>query len=303
MGTSLLVTGSIGIDTVRTPFGVSEDCLGGSSIYFSMAASFFGPVRFVGVVGADCPFDLNEVFAGRGVDLAGLEIRQNSKTFRWAGTYAQNMDDRTTDNMELNVLGEAPPAVPDAFADSKFVFLANTMPKLQHELLAQIREPAFVAADTMNCWIDDHLDDLKSLLKKIDCLVINEDEARQLASEHNLIKAAQIILDMGLSVVVIKKGESGSFVCSTDGDQFLLPAYPATEVRDPTGAGDSFAGGFMGHLAQTSKTDFATLKKAIAYGTVTASFTIADFSLQGLTATTKTDIDRRLENLRKVTSF
>jgi len=268
-----------------------------------MAASFFGPVRFVGVVGADCPFDLSEVFAGRGVDLAGLEIRRNSKTFRWAGTYAQNMDDRTTDNMELNVLAEAPPAVPEAFADSKFVFLANTMPKLQHELLAQIREPAFVAADTMGCWIDDHLDDLKSLLKKIDCLVINEDEARQLADEHNLIKAGQIILDMGLSIVVIKKGESGSFVCSTDGDQFLLPAYPATKVKDPTGAGDSFAGGFMGHLAQTAQTDFATLKKAIAYGTVTASFTIADFSLQGLTATTKTDIDRRLENLREATSF
>jgi len=303
MGTSLLVTGSIGIDTVRTPFGVSEDCLGGSSIYFSMAASFFGPVRFVGVVGSDCPFDLNEVFAGRGVDLAGLEIRQNSKTFRWAGTYAKNMDDRTTDNMELNVLGEAPPAVPDAFADSKFVFLANTMPKLQHELLAQIREPAFVAADTMNCWIDDYGDDLKSLLKKIDCLVINEDEARQLADEHNLIKAGQIILDMGLSVVVIKKGESGSFVCSAEGEKFLLPAYPADQVKDPTGAGDSFAGGFMGHLAQAGKTDFATLKKAIAYGTVTASFTIADFSLQGLTATTKTDIDRRLENLRNVTSF
>ncbi|MBL7154415.1 MAG: bifunctional hydroxymethylpyrimidine kinase/phosphomethylpyrimidine kinase [Phycisphaerae bacterium] len=303
MGESLLVTGSIGIDTVRTPFGVSEDCLGGSSVYFSMAASFFGPVRFVGVVGADCPFDLSEVFAGRDVDLAGLEIRQNSKTFRWAGTYAQNMDDRTTDNMELNVLAEAPPPVPDAFTDSEFVFLANTMPKLQHELLAQIRRPAFVAADTMSCWIQDHLDDLKSLLKKIDCLIINEDEARELAGEHNLIKAAGIILDMGLSVVVIKKGESGSLMCSADGEQFLLPAYPAAEVKDPTGAGDSFAGGFMGHLAQTGKTDFETLKTAIAYGTVTASFTIADFSLQGLTATTKTEIDRRLEDLRKLTSF
>jgi len=266
-----------------------------------MAASFFGPVRFVGVVGADCPFDLNEVFAGRGVDLAGLEIRPQSKTFRWAGTYAQNMDDRTTDSMELNVLGEAPPEVPEAFADSKFVFLANTMPKLQHELLTQIKEPAFVAADTMNCWIDDHFDDLKSLLKDIDCLIINEDEARQLAGEHNLIKAAQIILDMGLSVVVIKKGESGSFVCGDD--QFLLPAYPAAEVKDPTGAGDSFAGGFMGYLAQAGKTDFPTLKKAIAYGTVTASFTIADFSLNGLSATTRTEIDRRLESLRKLTTF
>ncbi len=300
---SLLVTGSIGIDTVRTPYGVSEDCLGGSAVYFAMAASFFGPVRFVGVVGADCPFDLSEVFTGRSVDLAGLEVRARSKTFRWAGTYKQDMDDRTTDYMELNVLAEAPPAVPDAFADSEFVFLANTAPKLQHELLEQIRRPVFVAADTMNCWICNHLNDLKSLLKKIDCLIINEDEARLLANEHNLIKAAQIVLDMGLSVVVIKKGESGSLMCSADGEIFVLPAYPADQVNDPTGAGDSFAGGFMGYLAQTGRTDFETLKTAIAYGTVTASFTIAGFSLQGLNSIDRADIDSRLETLRKVTSF
>jgi len=300
---SLLVTGSIGIDTVRTPYGVSEDCLGGSAVYFSMAASFFGPVRFVGVVGADCPFDLGEVFMGRDVDLAGLEVRARSKTFRWAGTYKQDMDDRTTDYMELNVLAEAPPAVPDAFADSEFVFLANTAPKLQHELLEQIRRPVFVAADTMNCWICNHLDDLKSLLKRIDCLIINEDEARLLAGEHNLIKAAQIVLDMGLNVVVVKKGESGSLMCGADGEKFVLPAYPADQVNDPTGAGDSFAGGFMGYLAQTGRTDFETLKTAIAYGTVTASFTIAGFSLQGLNSIGRADIDSRLEALRKVTSF
>lgn len=300
---SLLVTGSIGIDTVRTPYGVSEDCLGGSAVYFSMAASFFGPVRFVGVVGADCPFDLSEVFMGRDVDLAGLEVRARSKTFRWAGTYKQDMDDRTTDYMELNVLAEAPPAVPDAFADSEFVFLANTAPKLQHELLEQIRRPVFVAADTMNCWICNHLDDLKSLLERIDCLIINEDEARLLANEHNLIKAAQIVLDMGLSVVVVKKGESGSLMCGSDGEIFVLPAYPADQVNDPTGAGDSFAGGFMGYLAQTGRTDFETLKTAIAYGTVTASFTIASFSLQGLNSIGRADIDSRLETLRKVTSF
>ena len=300
---SLLVTGSIGIDTVRTPYGVSEDCLGGSAVYFAMAASFFGPVRFVGVVGADCPFDLSEIFTGRDVDLAGLEVRARSKTFRWAGTYKQDMDDRTTDYMELNVLAEAPPAVPNAFADSKFVFLANTAPKLQHELLDQIRRPVFVAADTMNCWICDYLDDLKSLLKRIDCLIINEDEARLLAGEHNLIKAAQIVLDMGLGIVVVKKGESGSLMCGADGEIFVLPAYPADQVNDPTGAGDSFAGGFMGYLAQTGRTDFETLKTAIAYGTVTASFTIAGFSLQGLNSIGRADIDSRLETLRKVTSF
>ncbi|MCH8120654.1 MAG: bifunctional hydroxymethylpyrimidine kinase/phosphomethylpyrimidine kinase [Planctomycetes bacterium] len=300
---SLLVTGSIGIDTVKTPYGVSENCLGGSSIYFSMAASFFTPVRFIGVIGSDCPFDLVQVFAGRDVDLTGLEIRPQSKTFRWAGTYHENMDSRTTDRLELNVLAEAPPKVPDSFRDSRFVFLANTTPALQHQLLEQIQGPVFVAADTMNCWIEGHLDDLKSLLEKTDCLIINEDEARMLAKEYNLIRAGEKIMDMGPSVVVIKKGESGSIMCSADGEKFILPAYPAAEVKDPTGAGDSFAGGFMGHLAQNGKTDFETLKAAVAYGTVVASFTIADFSLNGLTAISRTDIDSRFETLQKLTKF
>ena len=268
-----------------------------------MAASFFAPVRFVGVVGADCPFDLAKVFADRDVDLTGLEVRKQSKTFRWAGTYHENMDDRTTDSTELNVLAEAPPRVPREFKDSKFVFLANTAPALQHQLLKQIDEPEFVAVDTMNLWIEVNLDDLKALLKKIDCLIINEDEARMLAGQSNLIKAGEIILNMGPSVVILKKGESGSILCSAGGDKFILPAYPAAEVKDPTGAGDSFAGGFMGHLAQSGKTDFATLKAAVAYGTVVASFTIADFSLNGLTAISKTDINSRFETLRKLTKF
>jgi hypothetical protein len=246
---------------------------------------------------------LAEVFEGKDVDLAGLEIRPGSKTFSWAGTYSKNMDERTTDRTDLNVLAEAPPKVPEAFADSKLVFLANTMPSIQGEFLEQIPEPAFVAADTMNLWIGEYRDDLDKLLTKIDCLIINEDEARQLSEEYNLIKASPIILDMGPSVVVIKKGESGSLVCSADGGQFILPAYPATEVKDPTGAGDSFAGGFMGYLAQTGKTDFETIKTAIAYGTVAASFTIADFSIHGLAGVSRSDIDNRLENLRKVTSF
>ncbi|OHB72916.1 MAG: hypothetical protein A2Z25_07205 [Planctomycetes bacterium RBG_16_55_9] len=300
---SLLVTGSIGIDTVKTPFGVSEDCLGGSAIYFSMAASFFSPVRFVGAVGADCPFDLAEVFAGRDIDLRGLEIRPKSKTFRWTGLYHDNMDDRTTEHMELNILAEAPPKVPEAFKDSRFLFLANTAPALQLELLEQVEKPVFVAADTMDCWIHDHLPDLERLLKRISCLIINEDEARLLAAEHNLIRAAQIVLEMGPDLVIIKKGESGSLTCSAAGDKFILPAYPACDVRDPTGAGDSFAGGFMGYLAQKKKSDFETLKAAVAYGTVMASFTINDFSLKGLTKITKHEIDDRLAELRKLVKF
>jgi len=300
---SLLVTGSIGIDTVKTPGGVRENCLGGAAIYFSMAASFFSPVRFVGVIGSDCPFDLAEIFAGRNVDLAGLELRPKSKTFRWTGSYHENMDDRTTECLELNVLAEAPPKVPEEFKDSEFVFLANTAPALQHELLGQVEKPVFVAADTMNCWIQNHMDDLKALLKKIDCLIINEDEARMLANERNLIKSGKKILKMGTGLVVIKKGESGSIMCSSDGDIFILPAFPADDVKDPTGAGDSFAGGFMGYLAQTGRTDFETLKTAVAYGTVVASFTIADFSLDGLTSTDRANIDRRLQELRNITQF
>jgi len=300
---SLLVTGSIGIDTVKTPHGISEQCLGGSSIYFSMAASFFAPVRFVGVVGDDCPFDLAEAFKGRDVDLRGLEVRPGSKTFVWHGSYHDNMNDRTTDYVELNVLQEAPPKVPDAFRDSRFIFLANTSPALQLELLDQMTQPVFVAADTMNLWIEGHLDDLKTLLKRIDCLIINDDEARQLSGRSNLVRAAQDVLAMGMKVVIVKKGESGSLMCSADGQTFLLPAYPAAEVIDPTGAGDSFAGGFLGYVAQQGRADFEALKSALAYGTVAASFTIADFSLNGLIGTNRSEIDARLEELRRFTSF
>jgi len=300
---SLLVTGSIGIDTVKTPFGVSKDCLGGSAVYFSMAASFFSPVRFLGAIGSDCPFDLKKIFKGKKVDLNGLEVRHTSKTFRWAGSYQGAMNEATTDFVELNVLAEEPPQMPDEYKDSKFVFLANTAPILQIQLLDQLNRPKFVAADTMNLWINNNLADLKRLMKKVDCLILNETEARMLANEHNLITAAAKIEKLGPSVVVIKKGESGSIIRQSDGQLFVLPAYPATIVKDPTGAGDSFAGGFMGYLAGQNKTDFATLKKAVAYGTVVASFTIADFSLKGLTKTTRRNIDTRLNELRNRVKF
>ena len=300
---SLLVTGSIGIDSVKTPYGVSKDCLGGSAVYFSMAAGLFSPVRFVGVIGSDCPFDLAEVFAGKDVDLTGLEVRKDSKTFRWAGTYSDNLDDRTTDYVELNVLAEAPPKVPDAFKDSKFLFLANTAPALQHELLGQVDEPVFVAADTMDLWITEHRDDLEALLKKIDCLVINEDEARMLADDHNLARAATKMLYMGPNLVVIKKGASGSMMCNKDGDIFILPAFPTDDVKDPTGAGDCFAGGFMGYLAKSGNTDFETLKAAVAYGTVVSSFSIGDFSLSGLTLTKRSSVNKRFQKLRDMTRF
>jgi bifunctional ADP-heptose synthase (sugar kinase/adenylyltransferase) len=300
---SLLVTGSIGIDSVKTPFGVSENCLGGSAVYFSMAASFFAPVRLIGVIGSDCPFDLTKVFAGRDVDLTGLEVRPMSKTFRWKGSYHNTMSEALTDYVELNVIAETPPPVPAKYKDSKYIFLANTSPALQSQLLEQIDNPAFVAADTMNCWIEGRADDLRALLKKINALIINEDEAKMLAGENNTIKAMGKILDMGPRVLIIKKGASGAIMCNNIGDKFAMPAYPAEEVKDPTGAGDSFAGALMGYLSQVGKTDFATLKKAIAYGTVLASFTIADFSLNGLTSIKKDDIEKRFETLKKLMQF
>ena len=300
---SLLVTGSIGIDTVKTPFGVSENCLGGSAVYFSMAASLFSPVRFIGVVGADCPFNLQKVFDGRGVDFAGLEVRERSKTFRWKGSYHDSMNEAITDNVELNVLAEKPPVVPQEYKDSRYVFLANTAPALQMELLEQVEKPEFVAADTMNCWIENKLEDLLGLLKRIDCLVLNETEARILAGDSNLIVAIRRILDLGPGTVIIKKGESGSIMCNSNGEMFVLLAYPAAEVKDPTGAGDSFAGGFMGYVAKTKKKDFATLKKAIAYGTVMASYTISEFSLDGIKSVRMADIESRFEKLRNLTQF
>ena len=246
---------------------------------------------------------MKKIFKGKKVDLNGLELRHKSKTFRWAGSYQGAMNEATTDAVELNVLAENPPQMPEEYKDSKFVFLANTAPILQIQLLDQLNRPKFVAADTMNLWINNNLADLKKLLKKIDCLILNETEARMLASEHNLITAAAKIEKLGPTVVVIKKGESGSIIRQSDGQLFVLPAYPATIVKDPTGAGDSFAGGFMGYLAGQNKTDFATLKKAVAYGTVVASFTISDFSLKGLTKTTRRNIDSRLNELRNRVKF
>jgi sugar/nucleoside kinase (ribokinase family) len=300
---SLLVTGSVGIDTVQTPYGVNKDCIGGSAVYFSMAAGFFTDVKFVGVTGDDCPFDLAELFQGKNVDLAGLEVRPGSKTFRWHGTYEGDMNDARTDAVQLNVLAEQPPAVPESFQSCEYVFLANTAPALQMKLLEQLENPAFVAADTMNLWIETAGKDLEQLLQRIDLLVLNDGEAKLLTGQHNLVLAAKSILDMGPRFVVIKKGEHGSMLYSVDGDIFLLPAYPASVVIDPTGAGDSFAGGMMGHLSQSGVIDVISLRNAIVYGTVMASFTIGDFSIHGIKAATRQMIDERFDQLHRITQF
>lgn len=290
---SLLVTGSIGIDTLETPAGKRDSVLGGSAIYFAYAASFFTPVRLVGVVGEDFPAEHLKVFAHRDVDTSGLETRKGSKTFRWHGSYVKDLNEAETVEVDLNVLAERAPSIPPRFVDSRFVFLANTHPALQQQMLASIASPKLVVADTMNLWINNERNELLNLLKKIDGLVLNDGEARLLTGQKNLIKAARAVLGYGPKFVVIKKGEHGCLLSTAD-EVFVLPAFPAEQVVDPTGAGDSFAGGMMGYLSTQGAFSPTTVKRALAYGTVVASYTIADFSLAGLQATTRAAIDARL---------
>jgi sugar/nucleoside kinase (ribokinase family) len=299
---SLLVTGSIGIDTVETPFGKRDDVIGGSAVYFSYAASFFTPVRLVGVVGEDAPSSLFNVFEGRDVDTGGLEVRKGSKTFRWHGSYVKDLNEAVTVEVDLNVLAERAPKIPHNFLDSRYVFLANTHPVLQQQMLASLKQPKLIVADTMNLWIQTERDELLKLLKRIHGLVLNDGEARLLTGKKNLIEAGRDVLKLGPKFVVIKKGEHGSMLVSDRGN-FVLPAFPADKVVDPTGAGDSFAGGMMGYLSTQGSFSPATIKRALAFGTVVASFTIADFSLGGLQAATREAIDERFSEFKQVMDF
>ena len=297
---SLIVTGSIGIDSVEAPTGTAEDVLGGSSIYFAAAASFFGPVRVVGAVGDDFPDQYLDTSRHFGIDLQGFEKRAGSKTFRWRGRYHENMNVRDTLLTELNVLAEALPTVPPAYRDSRYVFLANTDPVSQMTLLDSFPNCRLVVADTMDLWINTQRDELLELLGRVDGLVLNDSEAQALTGETNLVRAAEAVQRLGPGFVVVKKGEHGSLLHHRDG-QVALPAFPARQVVDPTGAGDSFAGGMMGHLAAANVTgapSLEQLKRALAYGTVVASFNIEAFSLERLTQLSRADLDERFEAFR-----
>ncbi len=308
---SLLVTGSLGLDTIETPSGRRDNVLGGSALYFAYAASFFAPVRLVGVVGEDWPTDLAEVYDGRPVDLAGLEKRKGSQSFRWHGSYLKDLNEAESINTDLNVLAEAAPQIPEKFLDSRYVFLANTHPALQQDMLSRLKNVELAVADTMNLWINIENDELRKLLEKIDGLVLNDGEARLLTEKTNMVAAAREVLKMGPSFVVIKKGEHGSLMAwrhhddrtPTDIQVFTLPAYPTDRIIDPTGAGDSFAAGMMGYLSTQRSLSPATIKRAMAFGTVVASFTISDFSLDGLKGTTREEIDERYERLKSAMSF
>ena len=296
---SLLVTGTVAVDSVQTPFGVADNVLGGSASYFSVAASYFSPVRLVGVVGDDFPSEYREVFAGRDIDLAGLETRDGSKTFRWTGSYTGSMDEAETRETHLNVLTEEGPRVPSAFRDTEYVFLANYHPAVQKSIIASLDDPKLVVADTMNFWIDNERQGLLEVLSEIDGLLINQGEAVMLTGQHNTTGAGRDILEMGPGFVIIKKGEHGCLLVTPD-ETCMLPAWPVEEVRDPTGAGDSFGGGLMGYLAERGGAGTSDLRRAAAYGTVTASFAIQDFSLNGIARASRPEIDEACEAYKRM---
>ncbi len=299
---SLLVTGSIGIDTVSSPHGHAEGVLGGSAVYFSFAASQYAPVRLVGVVGDDFPDEFRAVLETREIDLAGLEVRKGSQTFRWTGKFEGDMSEAETVGVSLNVLAEAGPKVPASFADSEYVFLANTHPSLQRELLAQLTSPKLVVCDTMNLWIENERDSLLQTLKLVHGVIINDAEARQLTGRMNLIEVGETILEFGPQFVIIKKGEHGAMLVTSDGP-VTLPAFPTKTVCDPTGAGDSFAGGVLGYLASQGEHDSAALRRALVRGTVAASFTIEDFSLRRVQGLDRSEIDRRVDKFVNMLQF
>ncbi|MBI3818144.1 MAG: sugar kinase [Planctomycetes bacterium] len=290
---SLLVVGSIAFDSVETPFGKAETALGGSALYFSYAASYFTHLRLVGVVGRDFPMVALDEFKRRGVDCSGVEVADGD-TFRWSGKYEGDMSVAQTIETKLNVFGNFQPKIPAGFRDSRFVFLANGAPTTQMAVLKQMDKPDFVVADTMNLWMRIAKPDLLNLLKNVSGLILNDEEARELSGQRNLIRAGREILKLGPRIVVVKKGEHGAFLFS-EFVQFALPAYPTDDVKDPTGAGDSFAGGFMGSLAAAGKVTLSTLKRAMAYGTICASVNVEDFSFAAMRRTNREQVDRRFE--------
>jgi sugar/nucleoside kinase (ribokinase family) len=299
---SLLVVGSVALDTVETPFGRADDALGGSATFFSAASSLFAPVQLVGVVGDDYPVDALRFLEERGVDLAGVE-RAEGESFRWSGVYSFDLSSRETLETRLGVFADFAPKIPEGFRDTELVFLGNIDPELQINVLDQVRRPRFVACDTMNLWIDIKRDRLLDLLKRVDLLLVNDGEARQLSGDFNLSRAARWIMDRGPRYLIIKKGEHGAILFTPNG-VFFAPGYPLEEVFDPTGAGDAFAGGFMGHLARCGTSlDDSDLRRAVIYGSVLGSFAVEKFSVERFKDLTMDEIEERARSFRDMTVF
>ncbi|OEU72427.1 MAG: sugar kinase [Desulfuromonadales bacterium C00003093] len=298
---SILVVGSVAFDSIKTPFGEVDEVLGGSACYFSTSASFFTDVSLVAVVGEDFPEEHVDFLQSRNIDLAGLQ-RSSGKTFRWKGRYEYDLNEAHTLETHLNVFESFQPELPENYRDAEYVFLANIDPELQLEVLQQVKNPQLVACDTMNFWIEGKKEALIKTLARVDILAINEAEVRQLADEPNLVKAARIVRDFGPKTLVVKRGEYGVLMFG-EGSIFSAPAYPLEEVFDPTGAGDTFAGGFIGYLAATRNFDEHNLRKAIVFGTVMASFTVEKFSLDRLKEIDYAEIEARFRRIKLLTDF
>lgn len=304
MGTnSVLIVGSVALDSVETPFGKVAKVLGGAAVYSSVAASFFAPVCLVGVVGDDFPEEHLEFLASRDIDMRGLRVVPGKKTFHWKGAYFGDLNDAHTIDTELNVFEEFRPELPAEYRSCKYVFLANIDPDLQLEVLSQIESPRLVACDTMNFWIERKRAQLLEVLKRVDIAFMNDAEARQLTAEPNLNRAASEIHKLGPKYVIVKKGEHGAVLYCDSDLCFIAAPYPLYEVVDPTGAGDSFAGGFMGYMARTGVINSRNLRRAVVYGSTLASFNVQDFSLNRLRSLTMDDINRRYEEFRRIVHF
>jgi len=298
---SILVVGSVAIDSVETPFGRGENILGGSATYFSTAASFFTDVNLVAVVGDDFPPEHIDFLKSRNIDLRGLK-QEAGKTFHWKGRYGFDLNEAQTLDTQLNVFQTFRPQIPAEYAEAEYLILANIDPELQLEVLEQVKSPRVIACDTMNFWISSKPEVLKQVIARVDFFIINEGEARQLTGEVNLVKAARAILAMGAKNLIIKRGEYGVLLFSGDA-VFAAPAYPLENVFDPTGAGDTFAGGFMGYLASTGNLSEGSVRQAIIFGSVMASFNVEDFSLDRLRTLQYSEIDARYKSFKKMTHF
>jgi len=304
----IVVVGSVALDTIKTPFGEVKDALGGSATYFSVAASYFAPVKMVAVVGKDFPARHIRILEEKGIDTSGLVIDKTGRTFRWRGYYEYDLSNAHTLETQLNVFARFIPVLSDEHRRTRYLFLGNIDPVLQKRILRDMASPALVGADTMNFWIESKPDDLKEMISRVDVLIINEAEAREFSRQKNLVRAARKIISMGPRFLVVKRGEYGALVFNDENKIFSAPGYPLEQISDPTGAGDSFAGGFMGYLASLNATRsdrdlFSKISRAVIYGSVMASFNVESFSLKRLISLEKNDIARRFREFERLTCF
>ena len=301
---SILIVGTVAFDAIQTPFGKTDKIIGGAATYIGISSSYFSKnINLVSVVGEDFPLSGIKLLKKHNICTKGLQIKKGEKTFFWSGRYHDNMNKRDTLETHLNVLETFDPIIPEEYKDSEYLMLGNLMPSVQQKVLSQMKNrPKLVVLDTMNFWMDNFMDDLKISLKQVDILTINDEEARQLSGEYSLIKASKKILSMGPRFLIIKKGEHGAILFNNT-DTFLCPAIPLEKVKDPTGAGDSFAGGLIGYLESTGDVSFENIKRAMIYGTITASFSVETFGTEKISSLTQKEINKRKDLIKKITKF